>query len=67
MALRYVIFGYDWSINESPIDDDEKEEEKEDEKEYEDWETCIGIGLLNDGISLQLGLTLNELKSLTRR
>ena len=71
LALRYVIFGYDWTKNENPIDDDDDDkEEKEDEKdteEYEDWETCVGIGLLNDGISLQLGLTLNELKSLTRR
>ena len=65
LALRYVIYGNDWTKNENAVDD---EEDKEDEdKDFEDWETCIGIGLLNDGIALQLGLTLSELKGLTRR
>lgn len=59
-AVEYVQTGIESSVGEYP-------EVASSDEETDDWNTCVAVGVLNEGAAVLTGVTRSELMGMTRR
>lgn len=62
-AVDYAFFGASPILGENPP----REPREPDGSEYEDWKSCVAVGVLHEGAVMLHGVTQAELESMTRQ